>query len=88
MMLSIEAERPNYRYSYAVRERKPEDDMDDDSKKAIQNFVNSALGLMTGGCEVCVYSRRLYCENLKRPINVGDTRCESFSRRPAAVIQR
>jgi hypothetical protein len=43
---------------------------------------------MTAGCEVCTYSRRMYCEKLRKPINLGDARCESFARRPSAVLQR
>ena len=87
-MSSEEAEVSTFKYNFSLKERSPQDDLDDTSKKAIQSFVNSALGLMTGGCEVCVYSRRMYCEKFHRPINVGDARCETFARRPAATIQR
>ena len=79
---------PGYRYVLTLKERTPEDDLDDTSKKAVQNFVDSALGLMTAGCEVCAYSRRMYCEKLHKPVNVGDVRCESFARRPSAVLTR
>jgi len=83
-----EKARSGYRYVLSLKERTPEDDLDDASKKAIQNFVDSALGLMSAGCEVCAYSRRMYCEKLHKPVNLGDARCESFARRPSAVIQR
>jgi len=80
--------RSGYRYVLTLRERTPEDDLDDASKKAIQSFVDSTLGLMAAGCEVCAYSRRMYCEKLHKPVNLGDARCESFARRPSAILQR
>ena len=86
-MLSIQ-ENPRYKYNFNLREKSGEEDLDDDSKKAIQSFVNSALGLMTGGCEVCVNCKRMYCEKQHHPVNRGDARCEYFARRPSATIQR
>ena len=55
------------------------------SKDEIKQFVNAALGLMTGGCEYCQHSQRMFCEKLKRPVKAGGTRCEFFERRPSAL---
>ena len=54
--------------------------------KEVQDFVNSALGLMTAGCEQCVHSQRLFCDKLGQPVKVRDARCEYFSRRPSAAV--
>jgi len=54
--------------------------------KEIQDFVKSALGLMTAGCEQCVHSQRLFCEKRGRSVKVRDARCEYFSRRPSAAV--
>jgi hypothetical protein len=60
---------------------------DEASKKEIERFVMTTLGVMTAGCEQCVYSQRLFCEKLKRPIKVHDTRCEFFTRRPSFSLK-
>ena len=57
------------------------------SNKEVQNLVNTTLGLLTAGCEQCIYSQRLFCEKLRRPVKVRGTRCESFSRRPSSCLQ-
>ena len=57
------------------------------SKKEIQDLVNSTLGVMTAGCEQCVYSQRLFCEKLRRPVKVRDSRCDFFTRRQSAYHQ-
>jgi len=57
------------------------------TKKEVQDFVNASLGLLTAGCEQCVYSERLFCQKLGRPVKVKDTRCEFFRRRPTAAYQ-
>jgi hypothetical protein len=54
--------------------------------KQVQDFVNSALGLMTAGCEQCVHSQRLFCQKLGRAVKVRDARCEYFLRRPSAAV--
>jgi hypothetical protein len=76
-----------YRYVYTQHLADSTSEFGEASKDEIQRFVNASLGLMTGGCEVCQYSRRMYCEKFRRPINVGDVRCESFARRPAASTE-
>ena len=53
------------------------------TQKEIQEFVNSSLGLMTGGCELCEHYDRLFCKKLGRPVKVGEGRCEYFTRRPS-----
>jgi hypothetical protein len=57
------------------------------TQKEIQGFVDMSLGLMTAGCEQCVYSQRLFCEKLGRPVKVQDSRCNFFKRRPAAALR-
>lgn len=60
---------------------------DEASKKEIERFVITTLGVMTAGCEQRIYSQRLFCEKLKRPIKVHDTRCEFFTRRPSSSLK-
>ena len=57
------------------------------TQKEIQEFVNKSLGLMTSGCEQCVFSDRLFCEKHGRPVKVGETRCEYFKQRPSYALQ-
>jgi hypothetical protein len=78
------------RYSYSLRldtQGQVFTESSEMTKKEIQEFVDRSLGLMTAGCEQCVYSQRLFCEKLGRPVKVGDTRCSFFSRRPSAALQ-
>jgi hypothetical protein len=55
------------------------------TKDEIALLVKRSLGLMTGGCELCVYSVKLFCEKYKKPVKIGDPRCASFSRRPSSL---
>jgi len=57
------------------------------TQKDIQEFVNMSLGLMTGGCEQCVFSDRLFCQKHGRPVKPGESRCEFFKQRPSSVFQ-
>jgi hypothetical protein len=55
------------------------------SGEDIQKLVNASLGLMAGGCEVCMYahynnSPALFCERRKTPVNWGSPRCDFFVR--------
>ena len=77
-----------YTLSFFQRARTAEDDLDDHEKKEIQSFVNATLGLMTAGCEVCKYSNGPYCDKLRRPVKLGDSRCQLFERRPSAQLTR
>ena len=58
----------------------------DASREEVQRFVNATLGVMTGGCELCIHSDRLYCTKLKKQVRAGTPRCESFARRPWTVL--
>jgi hypothetical protein len=78
------------RFNYGITLAASTQDSEGDeglSKKEVQNLVNTTLGLLTAGCEQCVYSQRLFCEKLMRPVKVRGTRCEFFSRRPTAYPQ-
>jgi len=64
-----------------------EEDSSGESKDRIELLVRRSLGLMTGGCELCVYSVKLFCEKYKKPVKIGDPRCASFSRRQSSLSE-
>jgi hypothetical protein len=87
-MSASEEFRTGYRYSLRMDTRgQTFAESSEMTKKEIQVLVSKTLGLMTSGCETCVYSQRLFCEKLRRPVKAGDTRCEFFSRRPSAAVE-
>ena len=77
-----------YNYVLSLKAKNPQEKLDDDEKKEMQNYVNATLGLMTAGCEVCSHSKGLFCDKLGRQVNLGDPRCEYFERRPSAKLVR
>lgn len=82
-MSELEAPR-RYKYTFSRNANFHDSESGIGSRKEMQDFVNATLGLMTGGCEICVYSNRLYCEKCKKLVRAGQARCEFFVRRPAA----
>ncbi len=43
--------------------------------------LQASIALLTGGCEICVNARGLYCLKHRHPVKPGDPRCADFSRR-------
>ena len=80
--------RTEYTYGYWLPARSEDRPKDEEmSKDEVQSFVRTSLGLLTAGCEQCVYSERLFCSKQNRPVKVHDSRCELFVRRPSALPQ-
>ena len=81
-----EKTRSQERYSYSFRTRADypgSPSFDGATRDEIQAFVNTSLGMMTGGCDVCEFAHRnnspaLFCEKKKSPVNWGSPRCDYF----------
>jgi hypothetical protein len=76
--------KPRYRYYYSTEGPSPHGTSSEPTKAEAQEFVNASLGLLTGGCELCLHNDRMFCQKRKRLVEFGDTRCEYFTRRTAA----
>ena len=77
-----------YALRYQVFPYGPKSEDQEVSQKDVQKLVDASLGLLTGSCEVCVYSRyegapSLYCDKHARRVNLGDPRCQYFTRKPS-----
>jgi hypothetical protein len=83
-MQSDDGHQLRYRYRFWSGPNGSGSESSEESKKEVQQFVNASLGLLTAGCEICVHSQRLFCERLRRPARIGDSRCEYFARRPTS----
>jgi len=86
--------RTEQKYSYTFRLRAEDPTSLDScaSRDEIQLFVNTSLGMLTGGCELCKYahynnSPAMFCEKKKFPINWGSPRCEEFVRASAPALE-
>jgi len=44
-------------------------------------YLEESILLLTGACEICQLATGPYCTKHKRPIKLGDPRCEFFTRR-------
>ncbi|MDG6909435.1 MAG: hypothetical protein JRN08_03610 [Nitrososphaerota archaeon] len=80
-------EKRRYKYEFNLRAGdSPEPDAK--TRREIEQFVFTSLSLLTGGCEICAYSKRMYCEKQGRPVEPGDVRCASFVGRPSSAVSR
>ena len=87
-MSATTGSRTEYTYGYWLPARSEDRPRDEElTKDEVQNFVRTSLGLLTAGCEQCIYSERLFCSKQNRPVKVHDSRCELFVRRQSALPQ-
>lgn len=76
--------RPRYRYHFVMEGNDVRGTSSEPTREEAQDFVNASLGLLTGGCELCLHNERMFCQKKNRQVKLGDSRCEYFARRPSA----